>query len=126
MPNTAASAAPVRRTRLPYRGVVLDFAILLDHARTIFMPGQKVEGHLVLSLAAPCDVKLLRIRFCGIVQTQVCFFRFSPTICLFPHVHHRNAAVQVRQHLVESKYFHSYHIQGNSHVFGQRRDRRPS
>ncbi|TPX58157.1 hypothetical protein SpCBS45565_g08062 [Spizellomyces sp. 'palustris'] len=50
---------------------LLDFSLHLDENRTIFTPGQKVEGHLLVSFSVPSEVKLLRIRFTGVVQTQL-------------------------------------------------------
>lgn len=47
------------------------FALGLDDNRTTFLPGQRVEGQLSLSLRQPALVQLLRIRFTGFISTHV-------------------------------------------------------
>ena len=43
----------------------------LDNNRTIYIPGQKVEGHVALALSRPLIVKYLKIRFQGKVVTNL-------------------------------------------------------
>ncbi|KAI8588868.1 hypothetical protein BDZ88DRAFT_396686 [Geranomyces variabilis] len=64
------SAADVRRTKRAGR-VLRRFAIEVDDDKTTFMPGQQIKGRVVLALEDMCSIKLLRIRFSGIVQTQL-------------------------------------------------------
>ena len=47
------------------------FEVQLDNNRTIYIPGQRVEGHVALTLAQPLLVKMLRIRFTGKVVTNL-------------------------------------------------------
>ncbi|KAI9008399.1 hypothetical protein BC832DRAFT_423010 [Gaertneriomyces semiglobifer] len=61
-----ASPSPTRLTK-----VTVNIKLETLENRTIFMPGQKVEGHLILSASHTVDIKLLRIRFSGIVQAQL-------------------------------------------------------
>ncbi|KND02924.1 uncharacterized protein SPPG_02005 [Spizellomyces punctatus DAOM BR117] len=73
MLNPAANGAEgtERQRRKKTSKSLLDFSLHLDENRTIFTPGQKVEGHLLVSFSIPSEVKLLRIRFTGVVQTQL-------------------------------------------------------
>ncbi|KAJ3180145.1 Arrestin domain-containing protein 1 [Gaertneriomyces sp. JEL0708] len=61
-----ASPSPTRLSK-----VTVNIKLETLENRTIFMPGQKVEGHLILSASHAVDIKLLRIRFSGIVQAQL-------------------------------------------------------
>ena len=47
------------------------FTIELDNNRTIYLPGQRIEGHVGLSFNLPTKVKLIRVRVSGIICTQV-------------------------------------------------------
>jgi hypothetical protein len=46
------------------------FNIHLDNNRTIFIPGQKVEGHLSLILNSPIKVHFIKVKFTGKVLTK--------------------------------------------------------
>ncbi|KAJ3096652.1 Arrestin domain-containing protein 4 [Phlyctochytrium planicorne] len=47
------------------------FEIGLDDNRTIFLPGQRLEGHVCLNVTEPITVRILRVRFSGTVSTRL-------------------------------------------------------
>ncbi|KAL2913972.1 hypothetical protein HK105_206563 [Polyrhizophydium stewartii] len=53
------------------QNALLGFTVQLDDNKTTFVPGQRIEGHVALSLQLPCEVKLLRVRFTGCVVTHI-------------------------------------------------------
>ncbi|KAJ3087655.1 hypothetical protein HDU96_004406, partial [Phlyctochytrium bullatum] len=68
-PPPAATTPPPRRF-LGGRKKIAQFVVGFDNNRTIFMPGQRVEGHVSLSLNEPIVVRILRLRFAGTVMTR--------------------------------------------------------
>ncbi|KAJ3387021.1 hypothetical protein HDU92_002166 [Lobulomyces angularis] len=46
------------------------FELGIDNERTIFLPGQSLDGQISLSLSSPVEVTLLRIRFTGFISTH--------------------------------------------------------
>ncbi|KAI8922243.1 hypothetical protein DFJ77DRAFT_424827 [Powellomyces hirtus] len=62
--------AEVRRTKAGGKNI-RRFDIEIEGNKTTFLPGQQIKGKIVLALEDVCPVKLLRIRFSGIIQTQM-------------------------------------------------------
>lgn len=61
----------LRLSRTTQRVKTKILSIELVGNRTIFMPGQRVEGILKVCLAHQTPLKLLRVRFSGVVQTCI-------------------------------------------------------
>ncbi|XJO78665.1 hypothetical protein BDV3_003070 [Batrachochytrium dendrobatidis] len=51
------------------KNVVTAFELQLDQNKTTFLPGQRIDGHVGLSISSECSVKLLRVRFSGLIST---------------------------------------------------------
>jgi hypothetical protein len=51
--------------------IIQRFEIHMDDNRNLFIPGQKVEGHISLLLGQSTKVQRLRIRFYGKVITHL-------------------------------------------------------
>ncbi|KAJ3120422.1 Arrestin domain-containing protein 4 [Nowakowskiella sp. JEL0407] len=49
---------------------VTHFSVYLDNNRTVFLPGQRIEGSARVHLTEPVKVKLLRMRFTGYICTS--------------------------------------------------------
>lgn len=65
-PTEASASLP------PVQGKTLElFTLSLDDGKTIYLPGQRVEGTLSLSFSTPTPVKLLRVRITGLIGTQM-------------------------------------------------------
>lgn len=47
------------------------FNIELDNNRTIYLPGQRIEGHVAIGFSSSTRVKLIRVRVSGTISTQV-------------------------------------------------------
>ncbi|KAI9106175.1 hypothetical protein DFS34DRAFT_602480 [Phlyctochytrium arcticum] len=83
---------PDRQSSSNRRRQVTKLTIHIEEDRTIFTPGQRVEGHLVLDLPMAFDIKLLRVRFAGTVQTQLykadssIAAQNASNICLFKEI----------------------------------------
>lgn len=54
------------------------FELGLDDNKSIYLPGQRVDGQLSISLSQDCPVQLLRIRFTGFISTHL--FRSESTL----------------------------------------------
>ncbi|KAJ1529012.1 hypothetical protein HK096_009718, partial [Nowakowskiella sp. JEL0078] len=52
--------------------VITKFCIELNNNRTVFLPGQKVEGNAKLHLSTSVKLKLIRLRFSGSVLSSLC------------------------------------------------------
>lgn len=50
---------------------VTQFEVHFDNERTLFIPGQKIEGYVALALNSSLDINHLRIRFYGKVVTHL-------------------------------------------------------
>ncbi|KAI8852364.1 hypothetical protein BC829DRAFT_440786 [Chytridium lagenaria] len=50
---------------------ISQFEIGLDDNRTIFMPGQRIDGYVSLRVVQPIIVRILRLRFSGTVTTRM-------------------------------------------------------
>jgi hypothetical protein len=55
------------------------FTVTLDNSRTIYLPGQRVEGVVSISFKRPTSVRLLRVRISGHISTQLSKHDVSPT-----------------------------------------------
>ena len=55
------------------------FTVTLDNSRTIYLPGQRVEGVVSISFKHPTAVRLLRVRISGHISTQLSKHDVSPT-----------------------------------------------
>ncbi|KAJ3278621.1 Arrestin domain-containing protein 3 [Borealophlyctis nickersoniae] len=69
--STASTTASRRLKRNGKPNSLQRLEIELDGGRTIFIPGQLVEGRVIVEFSNPSDVKLLRVRLTGYVQTQL-------------------------------------------------------
>ncbi|KAH6602628.1 hypothetical protein BASA61_000961 [Batrachochytrium salamandrivorans] len=58
------------RASLARQPSIESFSIHLDEDRTTFLPGQRIDGHVRLSLTHLCKIKLLRVRFTGLIVTH--------------------------------------------------------
>lgn len=51
--------------------VLSQFDVQLADNKTTFLPGQRIEGFVSVKLNTPFDIRLLRVRFCGVVATHL-------------------------------------------------------
>ncbi|TPX36925.1 hypothetical protein SmJEL517_g00938 [Synchytrium microbalum] len=51
--------------------LVSHFSLEMDDNRTVFLPGQRVEGHVALNLLGSAEVRILQIRFTGYILTRL-------------------------------------------------------
>ncbi|KAJ3213817.1 hypothetical protein HDU67_002411 [Dinochytrium kinnereticum] len=71
-PAAPPAAGPTRplAPKWQYRKTVSQFDIGLDNNRTTFVPGQRIEGHVSLTLTEHTPIRMLRLRFLGKVTTR--------------------------------------------------------
>ncbi|KAJ3209388.1 hypothetical protein HDU67_006214 [Dinochytrium kinnereticum] len=50
---------------------ITQFEIGFDNNRTIFMPGQRIEGHVFLTVKERVVIRILRLRFSGSISTRM-------------------------------------------------------
>lgn len=47
------------------------FEIHFDDNRTIFIPGQKIEGYIVLNVTETVRLSVLKVKFTGLISTYL-------------------------------------------------------
>ena len=63
--------------------------IEIQNDRRIYIPGQRVEGHIAITLAEPTQIKQLKLKFQGLVKTQLyikSIFNESSSIQMFKNI----------------------------------------
>lgn len=71
MPSTASNRSLSSLFAAKNKPSLELFNIELDNNRTIYLPGQRIEGHVAVSFSELTMVKLLRVRVSGSISTQV-------------------------------------------------------
>ena len=61
---------------IPYQTSSLESALVVfdikfDNNRTLFVPGQKIEGFIVLTLKETVKLSVLKLKFNGIISTYI-------------------------------------------------------